>query len=157
MTGTVHEYAAGVRWDGNTGEGTAGYTSYSRRYGVRIEGKPELAGTADPAYRGEPDRHNPEDLFLSAIAACHMITYLAVCARRGVRIIGYEDEARGRLRAHAGGGGSFEEVTLRPCVTVADEADADLAVQLHATARAQCFIANSCSIPIRHEPTVRTA
>lgn len=153
----LHEYTARLTWEGNTGEGTASYAGYRRRYRVRIAGKPDVSGSADATYLGDAELHNPEDMFLSAIAACHMITYLAVCARRGVRVIAYEDDARGTMRSEPGGGGSFEQVTLRPCVTVADAAQTELALRLHDTAHDLCFIANSCSIPIHHEPAVRTA
>lgn len=153
----LHEYRASLAWEGNTGAGTASYGAYSRRYRVRVTGKPDLAGSADASYGGDADHHNPEDLFLSAIAACHMITYLALCARRGVLVTGYEDDALGTMRAQAGGGGSFEEVTLRPCVTIGDPAQTELARSLHDAAHELCFIANSCSVPIRHVPTVRPA
>lgn len=154
MTVGVHEYAARLVWSGNTGEGTVSYTGYSRGYRVLISGKPELAGTADTAFRGDADKHNPEDLFLSAIAACHMLTYLALCAGRGVRVLGYEDAARGTMRTMPRGGGRFEQVTLHPSVTIASQQDSALAMELHEAAHDQCFIANSCSIPIRCEPTI---
>ncbi|MBA2564200.1 MAG: OsmC family protein [Gemmatimonadetes bacterium] len=155
ITKGVHEYAARLIWDGNTGEGTAGYTSYGRQYRVLVAGKPDLAGTADPAFRGEADKHNPEDLFLASLSACHMLFYLSLCARKGVRVLAYEDDVQGRMVMRADGGGKFEEVTLHPSVTIADGKSAALAAQLHDTAHELCFIANSCSVPIRHEATVR--
>lgn len=153
----IHEYAAHLKWEGNTGCGTASYEGYGRSFRIRTTGKPDLVGTADPAFRGTPDRHNPEDLFLGAIAACHMLTYLALCARRGVRVVAYEDEARGRLVTDDPGGGRFAEVLLHPLVTIEDEAQSELAAELHEEARARCFIANSCAIPLRHLATVRTS
>lgn len=160
MTTPEHHYAARLTWEGNHGDGTASYAGYGRRYRVCIAGKPDLVGTADPAFHGEPQLHNPEELFLSAIAACHMLTYLALCARRGVRVVSYEDEARGTMRTDGRGGGSFEEVTLLPTVTIDGEGDDDrvaLAAQLHDAAHELCYIARSCSIPIRHRATVRNA
>jgi organic hydroperoxide reductase OsmC/OhrA len=155
MTGGAHEYAATLVWEGNTGVGTASYAGYERRYRVRVAGKPDLAGSAHAAFRGDPALHDPEDLFVAAIAACHMLAYLALCARHGVRVLAYEDDARGTLRLDPGGGGRFEEVALRPAVTVADDAHARLALALHDDAHARCFIAASCGIPIRHRPAVR--
>jgi organic hydroperoxide reductase OsmC/OhrA len=149
---TVHEFAAGVVWEGTTGEGTSSYAAYSRRYRVTADGKPDLAGSADPAFRGDADRHNPEDLFLAALSACHMLFYLSLCARGGVRVLAYEDRATGVLRMEPGGGGRFESVTLRPVVHV--HAESELAARLHDTAHGLCFIANSCGVPIRHAPVV---
>jgi organic hydroperoxide reductase OsmC/OhrA len=150
-----HAYTARVVWEGNTGEGTARYAGYGREYRVEIAGKPELAGSADPAFRGDARRHNPEDLFLASISACHMLFYLSLCARGGVRVLAYADQARGTMRVDAGGGGRFEEVTLHPEVTIGDEEHAALALRLHEKAHELCFIARSCSVPIRHVPTVR--
>lgn len=157
MGGVEHAYAARVVWEGNTGEGTAGYTAYRRDYRVAVDGKPDLAGSADPAFRGDPARHNPEDLFVAALSSCHMLSYLALCARGGVRVVAYEDDAVGRMRLEPGGGGRFVEVTLRPRVTLDRPEQAELALQLHDRAHALCFIANSCSVPVRHEPSIRAA
>lgn len=151
----THAYRARLVWDGDTGRGTADYRTYDRSYRVLIDGKPTLNGSADATFRGDAERHNPEDLFLAAISGCHMLSYLAVCAHQGVRVLEYEDDVSGTLLTHADGSGRFEEVVLRPTVTIAPDSDSELARRLHDTAHEQCFIANSCSVPIRHEPTVR--
>lgn len=152
-----HEYASRLVWDDPHGDGTTDYASYSRRYRVQVAGKPELAGSADPMFRGEATRHNPEDLFLAALSSCHMLSYLALCARRGVRVLAYQDDAVGTMVLTADGGGHFETVTLRPRVTIEGTADTALALQLHHNAHALCFIANSCRVPIRHEAIIVTA
>lgn len=156
MMSNAHDYAARVIWDGNTGSGTASYASYSRQYRVRVSGKHDLVGSADPAFRGEAGTHNPEDFFLISIAACHMLFYLSLCSRRQVRVLTYEDEVRGTLLLDAEGGGRFEEVTLSPRVMVDGEEHRALALQLHDTAHERCFIANSCSVRIRHAATVQS-
>lgn len=155
MTKTEHTYAAQLIWEGNTGEGTASYAGYSRQYRVVVTGKPDLTGSADPAFRGDASKHNPEDLFLTSISACHMLFYLSLCARKGIRVLSYEDEVQGRMAVHTGGGGKFDEVTLNPTVSIQGEANLALAAQLHDTAHELCFIANSCSTPIRLKTTVQ--
>ena len=82
-----------------------------------------------------------------------MLSYLALCAREGIRVVAYEDDASGTLVLDASGGGRFEQVTLRPAVTIAD-GDPERAAQLHDKAHQLCFIANSCSVPIHHQPTI---
>lgn len=151
-----HTYAVRLAWTGNTGQGTSSYAGYSRAYRVELAGKPDLIGSADPAFHGDPALPNPEDLFVTAIASCHMLSYLALCARRGLNVVGYEDDATGVMRLDGRGGGRFEAVVLRPVVTVAAGADLALAGQLHDEAHALCYIASSCSVPIRHEPVIRT-
>lgn len=91
---SAHRYDARLSWNGNLGDGTSSYTSYGREYSIVVSGKPELVGTADPAFRGEPDRYNPEELFIAALAACHMLFYLSLCARRGVRVVSYEEDRK---------------------------------------------------------------
>lgn len=151
-----HTYNTQLIWDGNLGDGTSTYAGYGRQYRIVIQGKPELHGSADPMFRGEADTHNPEDLFLAAVSSCHMLTYLALCARNAIRVVDYRDDATGDLVLDAAGGGRFEEIVLHPIVTLADAADADRAMALHEKAHALCFIANSCSVPIRHEAVMRT-
>ncbi len=155
-TPAPHRYTARLVWTGNRGGGTSDYTSYDRQYSVLVTGKPELVGSADPTFRGDPARHNPEELFLASLAACHMLFYLALCARHGIRVLSYEDEATGTLALNADGGGRFEAVTLAPVVAIAEGDDEALAARLHDTAHERCFIASSCSVPIRHRATVRT-
>lgn len=152
-----HRYATRLIWTGNLGEGTASYAAYARDYTVVVPGKPSLAGSADAMFRGDPERHNPEDLLVAALSACHMLAYLALCARQGVRVLSYEDEATGTLALGAAGGGRFVEVVLVPAVTIAEGDDEALAVRLHDEAHRLCFIASSCSVPVRHRPTVRGA
>lgn len=52
------------------------------------------------------------------------------------------------------GGGACTEVVLRPRVTVASRGMVGTALELHALAHQQCFIANSVNFPVRHEPAV---
>src|SRR5437867_11223446 len=102
-----HDYRSHIVWDGNLGDGTASYATYGRQYRVVVAGKPDLNGSANPVFRGDAGKHDPEDLFLAAIAACHMLSYLALCARDGIRVVAYDDDASGTLVLDASGGGRF--------------------------------------------------
>jgi organic hydroperoxide reductase OsmC/OhrA len=150
----VHEYASRLVWDGDT---TNSYTTYVRNHHVEIEGKPDLELSADPVFRGDATRPNPEDLFLAALSSCHLLSYLALCARNKVEVIAYEDNASGILNIQADGSGKFDEVTLRPVVTVASGKDERRAMELHDEAHRQCFIASSVSIPVEHKPVIIVA
>ncbi|WP_424186756.1 OsmC family protein [Actinokineospora sp. G85] len=144
-----HDYQVTVRWSGDTG---AGYRNYTRDHDVVVEGKPVLEGSADPAFRGTPERWNPEELLVASLSECHMLTFLSLCARAGIVVTGYVDAASGVMREEPGGGGRFTEVVLRPEVTVADPATVERAEALHTQAHDACFIANSVNFPVRHEP-----
>ena len=150
----LHHYRTRVHWTGNTGEGTARYDAYSREHRIHVDGKPPLAGSADPTFRGDAALHNPEDLLLASVAACHMLFYLALCAREGLRVLAYEDSAEGVLDADTNGDGRFREIRLRPQVTIAAGADRRRAEALHQAAHARCFIANSCSVPVHCDPLI---
>jgi organic hydroperoxide reductase OsmC/OhrA len=152
-----HGYKARLIWDGNLGDGTSTYGGYGRKYRVQIDGKPELKGSADPMFRGDRDAYNPEDLFVASLSACHLLSYLALCARSKINVIAYEDDASGVLKLRPDGGGSFESVILRPVVTITPESDERRAMELHETAHDLCFIAASVSIPVQHEPQIRIA
>lgn len=153
----AHDYKAHLIWDGNLGDGTSTYTGYGRKYRLQIDGKPDLMGSADPIFRGDANVYNPEDLFVAALSSCHLLSYLALCARSKINVIAYEDEASGTLLLRPDGGGKFESVTLRPKVTLAPGADEKRALELHETAHDLCFIAASVSIPVLHEPQIRVA
>jgi organic hydroperoxide reductase OsmC/OhrA len=149
----THEFQATLRWTGADHGPTADYRSYARDYRIEIAGKPPLEGSADPAFRGDPARHNPEDLLVAALSACHLLTYLALCARASIPVVAYEDSASGTM-ALEGGGGHFTEVVLRPRVTLGAGADAAEARRLHAVAHGDCFIAASVNFPVRNEPDI---
>ncbi|MCW0465279.1 OsmC family protein [Xanthomonas sacchari] len=95
MTDTLHHYTSHLHWIGNRGGGTVDYSDYGRDYALTVPGKPTLTGSADPLFLGDPALHNPEDLFVGALAACHMLTYLALCAHTGIQVLAYEDQAQG--------------------------------------------------------------
>ena len=149
-----HEYRARLRWEGNRGQGTASYAEYGRNYRISMEGKPDLVGSADPAFRGDPRLHNPEDLLLAALSSCHMLSYLALCARKGIAVLEYSDEAQGVMTLTPDGGGHFVSVTLHPRVRIRPGDPQALALELHTKAHADCFIASSCNFPVRAEPRV---
>ncbi|GGJ83893.1 peroxiredoxin [Pilimelia anulata] len=151
-----HRYAVTVTWTGNRGPGTSDYRAYGREHDVAAEGLPPIAGSADPTFRGDAARWNPEQLLLAALAQCHLLSYLHLCATNGVVVTAYADRARGRMSAGAKGG-RFTEAVLYPEVTVAEAGMVARATELHADAHRACFIANSVNFPVRHEPTVRAA
>lgn len=157
MAGKQHTYSISVTWTGNTGSGTSRYNGYSRDYTVAAPGKPDIAGSSDPAFRGDPKRYNPEDLLVVALSSCHMLSYLHLAAVGGVVVIGYVDDAGGIMTQDAKGSGAFTRVTLRPRVTITAASDPAKARELHHAAHEVCFIANSVNFPIGCEPEIIVA
>ena len=148
-----HRYDIALTWTGNEGTGTADYTSYRRDHRIMGAGKRRWPAAPTPRFAAR-ERYNPEELLVAALAACHMLAYLALCARGGVCVTGYDDRATGTLSLDADGG-RFELVELQPVVTVADAAMHDRAQSLHEIAHRRCFIANSCRMPVHVKALVR--
>lgn len=151
--GKLHSYKLLAAWKGNGEKGNADIRSYDRSHTVQIAGKPDLHLTTDNAAVGDRSKLNPEDLLVSAISSCHMLSYLYVCALEGVVILSYEDHATGTMAENTTGGGSFQEVTLNPVCTVADESMLQRAIDLHHKAHEVCYIANSVNFPVHCKPT----
>ncbi|SLN32423.1 OsmC family protein [Oceanibacterium hippocampi] len=149
----VHEYRATIDWSGGAAGPVRDYRSYSREYRVAMDGKPDFRASADPHFRGDPALYNPEDMLLISLSACHMLSYLALCARANVEVRGYRDEAEGTMRM-LDGALRFADVLLRPRVTVAPGTDHDKAKALHGDAHHLCFIANSVNFPVRNDPEI---
>lgn len=152
-----HTYAVRAVWDGNRGTGTSGYRDYDRAVTASVVGKPDLQLSADKPFRGDASRHNPEDLLLTALAECHLLSYLHACVVAGVVVLAYEDEATGVMVQDGKGGGAFREVTLHPRVVVAEKSMVDAALAAHQQANEWCFIANSVNFAVHHEPTITVA
>jgi organic hydroperoxide reductase OsmC/OhrA len=148
-----HHYQLTTVWTGNKGTGTSDYRAYSRNHEVVMEGKANLLGSSDPAFRGDKTRHNPEDLLVASLSACHMLWYLHLCADAGIIVLEYEDHATGVMEETSDGSGHFTSVILHPKVTVADATMIELANTLHAKAHGFCFIARSVNFRVHHEPS----
>lgn len=147
-----HHYAVTTEWTGNTGTGTQSYRSYERSHEIKLENKATILGSSDPSFRGDKSKHNPEDLLLASLSACHMLWFLHFCSEAEIIVTAYTDHAVGTMAETANGGGHFTEVILRPQVVVTHASMIDTANALHTKAHQYCFIANSVNFPVRHDP-----
>ena len=153
---TTHRYQTTLRWTGNLGKGTADYRAYSRNHEIDGERKiAAISGSSDPHFRGDATRYNPEELLVASLSACHMLSYLHLCAVNQIVVTGYEDAASGTMEESPDGSGRLTGVVLRPVVTITPESNAEKARTLHTDAHRLCFIANSVNFPVTHEAVVR--
>jgi organic hydroperoxide reductase OsmC/OhrA len=148
-----HHFAVDIEWTGNRGTGTSGYKEYGRETVISAPTKISIDGSSARVFHGNPDRWNPEELLIAALAECHLLSYLHVALQHGVIVTGYTDAATGTMEQTASGGGHFTSVTLRPVVTIAS-GDPAIAQQIHEEAAEKCFIAASVNFPVLHEPQV---
>ena len=150
-----HNYQIHLNWTGNKGKGTLTYRDYERDYDLRAGDKPVIEGSSDPVFRGDPSRHNPEEMLLMSLSSCHMLWYLHLCSVNKIVVEKYTDKAEGVMNENPDGSGEFKEVTLRPEVTIS-AGDIELAESLHHKASEMCFIARSMNFAVRHKATLIT-
>ena len=149
-----HSYSISVEWTGNRGTGTSGYRAYGRDHLVTAAGKTAaIEGSSDRVFFGDTERWNPEELLLTSLSQCHLLSYLHVAAAHGIVVERYSDDASGTVQQTNEGGGHFLEVVLRPLVHIS-AGDPQLALELHHEASQKCFIAASVNFPLRHEPRI---
>jgi len=147
-----HSYNLSLRWTGNKGTGTSGYSAYERSHIIQVENKPDLFCSSDPSFRGDISKYNPEELLVASLSGCHMLWFLHLCAVDGIVVTHYSDHAFGVMFESPDGSGRFKEVILKPQVIVAEPDMIQKANELHDKAHEKCFIANSVNFPVKHEP-----
>ncbi|WP_456269187.1 OsmC family protein [Kushneria sp. AK178] len=150
MAGQQHHYRVTVQWQGSRDTGTTGYRDYGREHQLSAPGKAPIDGSADPAFLGDSDRWNPEELLLGSLSACHKLWYLHLCAEAGVVVLAYEDHAEGEMDAALG---RFTRVILRPHITLSRDSSEQRAHALHDRAHDKCFIAASVNFEVNCQPT----
>jgi organic hydroperoxide reductase OsmC/OhrA len=151
---TEHTYQIQVQWTGDQGQGTKDYKSYERSFLIHEQGKPDILGSADPNFRGDPQRWNPEEMLIGSIASCHMLWYLHLLSMQKIIAVKYEDSPQGTLELSAKGEGKIVGATLNPVVVITDGNRLEEAKKLHEKAHDLCFIVNSVNFTVQVKPTV---
>jgi organic hydroperoxide reductase OsmC/OhrA len=149
----MSDHRAQLRWKRTSPDFT--WQSYNRAHDILFkDGAIVLPSSSAPEFRGDPERVDPEEAFVASLCGCHMLTFLAICARRRLTLDFYEDEAGGRLEKGEDGKLWMAHVTLRPLVrfAVGVEVSATQLAELHHLAHADCFIANSVKTEVAVEP-----
>ena len=144
--GFKHLFKAKLNWNATP-------KTYFKNHQIAIEGKEILNVSAAKTFKGDASLHNPEDLLLSALVSCHMMSFLYVCSQNGIDIISYQDNAEATLEVTENGSGRFIEVRLHPKVVIQQPEKIAEALSLHTKANELCFIANSCNFKIVHFPS----
>lgn len=125
-----------------------------KNHQIKIEGKPILDVSAAKSFKGDETLYNPEDLLLSSLTSCHMMSYLYCCALEGINVISYNDQSEAILEVNENGSGRITKVLLKPEVVIAEKEKINIAKELHHKANNLCFIANSCNFEVEHNAVV---
>jgi organic hydroperoxide reductase OsmC/OhrA len=149
----MNEHHATIRWKRTSADYT--YDTYNRAHEIAFKsGAVVLAASSAPEFKGDDDRVNPEEAFVAALSSCHMLTFLALCARKRLTVDAYEDDAVGFLDRGPSGKLWMARVVLRPHVRFGTGAAVDGAMlaDLHHKSHENCFIANSVTTNVSVEP-----
>ena len=131
---------------------------YSRVHTLSFDGGLRVPGTAGPANvnprYSRQGALDPEQAFVAALSACHMLWFLDIAARAGFLVEAYRDEAEGTLAEGAGGKQMMTRVVLRPLVSFAGarRPTPEELEGLHHRAHEACFIANSVTSEVVIDP-----
>ena len=142
------EHRITLHWE--KGETVFTYDAYSRNHAIAFKnGQETIIASGAPAYKGDASKADPEDLLVAALSSCHMLSFLAICAKKKLTVKSYRDDAVGFLE-NDGGKLWMARVILRPKVVI--DADAEIIANIHHLAHEACFIANSVKTDVRVEP-----
>ena len=148
----MSEYRVTVAWK-RASAGFA-YEEYNREHTWAFDAGITLRATAAPEYRGKPDGVDPEEAFVAALSSCHMLTFLAIAARKRLVVDSYEDAAVGYMEKNAQGKLAVTRVILRPRIRFGGPGapPGDELQKLHEKSHHECFIANSVLTTVTVEP-----
>ena len=149
----MSEHHASVHWKRTSADFL--YDTYNRAHEISFnKGAIVVPGSAAPAFKGDVDRVDPEEAFVASLSSCHMLTFLALCARKRLVVDSYEDDAVGIMEKGANGKLWVSRVTLRPRISFAPGTKVDSAIlaEIYHKSHEECFIANSVKTDVSVEP-----
>ena len=155
----MSHYSANLTWQRQASEPFVD-NRYSRKHLLKFVGGVELAGSSSPHVvplpMSDASAVDPEEMFVAALASCHMLWFLGLAAGRGYCVDRYSDHAVGEMARNAEKQLVMAVVTLRPQVAFsgAKQPDAPELVALHHQAHAACYLANSVKTDVRCEPVI---
>lgn len=147
----THDYRTSLSWSGSTG---VGYENYGRTH--RAAAHPSDASltlTSDPAFRGDPQHLNPEQLIVMAASSCQLLSFLAVAARARINVVAYSDDARGEMPENAQPM-RITRIALKPRISVRRGPSEEQVRHFCEVAHRECFIASSLKSEITVEPQI---
>jgi len=138
----MSEHRATIEWSGGSSEFT--YDTYPRDHLWTFEGGIEIPASSAPDFLGTPSLVDPEEAFVASVASCHMLTFLAIAARKRFIVESYNTTAVGYLEKNDAGKLTMTRIVLHPAIVFGSSAPTEEQLdRLHASAHKNCFIANS--------------
>lgn len=154
----MSEHKATIVWQ--RGEQAFTDNAYSRGHLWKFDGGLTIPASASPHVVPLPmsvaENVDPEEAFVAALSSCHMLTFLAIAAKRGFVVDSYTDAAVGSMGKNADGRVCVTQVVLEPRVsfTGGQIPTFQQLRKLHDQAHHNCFIANSVTTEVVTRVTV---
>jgi organic hydroperoxide reductase OsmC/OhrA len=141
------EHHIALNW--SRGDAPFTYDAYPRNHTIAFKNGAPVTFSAAPAYRGDAAKGDPEDMLVASLSSCHMLSFLAIAAKKKVTVDSYQDDAIGFLE-NDGGRLWMTRVILRP--RIVSSGDPATLSEIHHLAHQACFIANSVKTDVQVEP-----
>lgn len=141
----MSEHKASLAWNRTSADFE--YSSYNREHKISFENGVQIEASSAPAFLGKEEFIDPEEMFVAAYASCHMLTFLAIAAKKRLIVDSYTDSAVGYLEKNEDGKLSITRIELFPVVAFSGTTPnaAELA-HIHERSHEECFIANSTKV-----------
>jgi len=128
--------------------------NHPKDHRIMYLGGQTLGVSAAVEYGGNSTLTDPEQMLLSALSSCHLLTFLAVCANRGFVVDSYTDEAQCEIGKNDEGITAVVWAQLRPSVRFSGDLrpNAEEFNKLHDRSHRACFIGQSLKTEISVDP-----
>jgi organic hydroperoxide reductase OsmC/OhrA len=130
---------------------------YSRAHSWTFDGGAVVPASSSPNIVPLPfsieSAVDPEEAFVASLSSCHMLWFLSIAAKQGLRVKFYRDVAVGEMGHNEHNKLVISLVRLRPEILWNGEPPADsVIIEMHHDAHDECFIANSVRTKVLTEP-----
>ncbi len=139
----MSDLAIELHWHRQEAQFEAG--KYSAEHTVTYNSDHQVVADAAPDWGGASGNTNPEQALAAALSSCHMMTFLALCAKAGWPVASYHDYAEAHLGKSPKGLMCVTRIDLNPVVQfdTGFDVDAKKLSDMQDRAHRYCFVANS--------------
>ena len=118
---------------------------------------PTLEVASPSEFGGEEATWTPEHLYVAAVTACFLMTFLAIARLSRLEFAQLSIHARGKLDKIDGSGFQITSVVLQPRLVVQNERDLKRAARILEKAERNCLISSSIKTEVKVEPILENA
>lgn len=148
----MSEHSVIISWKKQT-ESFA-YKDYNRDHQWDFGAGLVVNASSAPDFLGNPEYADPEQAFAASLSSCHMLFFIAICAKKRLVVDNYVDNASAFLEPDEQGDLVISKVILRPEVTFAEGVDVSREVldTIHHQAHEKCFLVKSVKSEVLLKP-----